>query len=93
MEAALNINTLIICLFVVLGAVIGTGIFGQLFGLYPIDSAVTAGLCMANRGGGGDIVVLSAADRLELMSYAAVSSRLGGGLILVLAGVVFSILY
>ena len=48
---------------------------------------------MANRGGGGDLIVLSAADRLELMSYAAVSSRLGGGLVLVLAGIVFSILY
>lgn len=44
---------------------------------YPIDTAITAGLCMANRGGSGDIAVLGAAHRLELISYAQLSSRLG----------------
>lgn len=90
---AISLKNGIICFAIVLGAVIGTAVFGWLLGFYPIDSAITAGLCMANRGGGGDLIVLSAADRLELMSYAAVSSRLGGGLVLVLAGIVFSILY
>ena len=60
---------------------------------YPVDSAVTAGLCMANRGGGGDIVVLGAANRMDLMSYAAISSRIGGSIVLVIASVVFGILY
>lgn len=90
---AISLKNGIICFAIVLGAVIGTAVFGWILGFYPIDSAITAGLCMANRGGGGDLIVLSAADRLELMSYAAVSSRLGGGLVLVLAGIVFSILY
>ena len=90
--AAVNIDNLIISLAVVIGAVIGTAIFGWLMGFYPIDSAITAGLCMANRGGGGDVVVLAAGDRNELMPYAAISSRLGGGIVLALAGVIFSIL-
>ena len=31
---------------------------------YPIEAAITAGLCMANRGGAGDVAVLGAADRI-----------------------------
>lgn len=90
---AISLQNLVICLAVVIGAVVGTAICGWFVGFYPVDSAITAGLCMANRGGGGDLVVLGAANRMELMSYAAISSRLGGGLVLVLAGIVFSILY
>lgn len=91
--SVINIDTLVISLAVVLGAVLGTGICGWLLGLYPVDAAVTAGLCMANRGGGGDVVVLGAAERMELMSYAAVSSRIGGAIVLVIASVIFGILY
>ncbi len=90
--SAVNLENLIISFAVVLGAIVGTAVMGWFFGFYPIDAAVTAGLCMANRGGSGDVVVLSAADRLELMSYAAISSRVGGGLVLIIAGVVFNML-
>lgn len=91
--SVMNISTLAICLATVMGAVAGTMIVGQLLGMYPIDAAVTAGLCMANRGGGGDVVVLGAADRMELMSYAAISSRIGGAIVLIIASIVFGILY
>lgn len=69
-----------------------TGCVGVLLmvGFYPIDTAITAGLCMANRGGSGDIAVLGAARRLELISYAQLSSRLGGGIVLIIASFVFS---
>lgn len=42
---------LIIAAVIVLGAILGSGLVGKLVGFYPIDAAVTAGLCMANRGG------------------------------------------
>uniref|UniRef100_UPI0011316409 2-hydroxycarboxylate transporter family protein n=1 Tax=Salmonella enterica TaxID=28901 RepID=UPI0011316409 len=42
------------------------------------ESSITAGLCMANRGGSGDLEVLSACNRMNLISYAQISSRLGG---------------
>ncbi|MDN6726389.1 MAG: 2-hydroxycarboxylate transporter family protein, partial [Tetragenococcus halophilus] len=76
----------------IIGAVIGAGLVGYLVGFYPIDTAVTAGLCMANRGGSGDLAVLGAANRMDLIAYAQLSSRLGGAIILVLASVLFSIL-
>lgn len=90
---AITLQNCVICMAIIIGAVIGTAVVGYMVGFYPIDAAITAGLCMANRGGGGDLVVLGAANRLDLMTYAAISSRLGGAMVLILAGAVFSILY
>lgn len=81
---------LIIAAVIVVGAILGSGLVGKLVGFYPIDAAVTAGLCMANRGGAGDIAVLGAAQRLELISYAQLSSRVGGGIVLIIASFFFS---
>ncbi len=91
LAAALSPATLIIAFMVVLGAILGSAFVGKLVGFYPIDTAVTAGLCMANRGGSGDIAVLGAANRLELISYAQLSSRVGGGIVLIIASFVFSL--
>lgn len=91
-NAITSLGNLIIPLFVVVGAIFGSAIVGYLVGFYPIDSAVTAGLCMANRGGSGDLAVLGAANRMDLMAYAQLSSRLGGAIILLVGSVLFSIL-
>lgn len=90
LAAAASPSNLLIAMMVVVGAILGSAIVGKLVGFYPIDSAVTAGLCMANRGGSGDIAVLGAANRLELISYAQLSSRVGGGIVLIIASFFFS---
>lgn len=73
----------------VIGAMIGTFIVGKLFHFYPVEGMLTAGLCMANGGGAGDVQCLGAAHRMELMSYAQISSRIGGAIMLVIASFVF----
>ena len=83
-------SNIFIALMVVIGAIIGAGGVGYLVGFYPIDSALTAGLCMANRGGNGDLACLGAADRMDLIAYAQLSSRLGGGIVLIIASFLFS---
>ena len=75
-----------------IGAVLGAGIVGRLLGFYPIESAITAGLCMANMGGTGDVAVLSASKRMELMPFAQISSRIGGAFMLILATALLGIL-
>ena len=90
LAAACSPSNLLIALVIVIGAILGSGLVGKLVGFYPIDAAVTAGLCMANRGGSGDIAVLGAAHRLDLISYAQLSSRVGGGIVLIIATIFFS---
>ncbi|MEN8905328.1 MAG: 2-hydroxycarboxylate transporter family protein [Clostridiales bacterium] len=75
----------------VIGSVIGSSFVGNIIGFYPIESAITAGLCMANMGGTGDVAVLSASKRMELMPFAQISSRIGGAFMLILATLLLSI--
>lgn len=78
---------------VVIGAILGSALVGKLVGFYPIEAAITAGLCMANMGGTGDVAVLTAADRMELMPFAQISSRLGGAFIILLASILVPLFF
>ena len=88
---AANFSTLVICFLTVMGAVIGCWFFAKVIGFYEIESAIAAGLCHVNRGGSGDMEVLGASRRMNLMSWAQIATRLGGAMILVLAGVLFGV--
>ncbi|CAM3497256.1 2-hydroxycarboxylate transporter family protein [Parendozoicomonas haliclonae] len=89
--AAVTPTSVFLSAMIVLGAIIGAGFGGRLFGFYEVESAISAGLCMANRGGTGDLEVLAASNRMQLLSYAQISSRLGGGIVLILGAVMFGI--
>lgn len=80
------------CALVVVGAALGAGLVGRLVGFYFVESALTAGLCMTNMGGTGDVAVLSAAKRLQLMPFARLSTSIGGALIIFLCGLLASYL-
>lgn len=90
LTAISNPAYLVITILTVVGATIGAAFAGKWFGLYPIESAISGGLCMANMAQTGDLATLAAADRMELLPYSAYSSRIGGSLILVLAGILIS---
>lgn len=82
---AFTLQYLILVAVTIIGAVLGSGFIGKFVGFYPIESSITAGLCMANMGGTGDVAVLSASDRMKLMPFAQISSRIGGAFMLILA--------
>lgn len=84
---------LFLVVLVIIGAILGSAIVGKLVGFYPIEAAITAGLCMANMGGTGDVAVLTAADRMELMPFAQISSRLGGAFIILLASILVPLFF
>ncbi len=79
-----------LCALVVFGAVIGAGLVGRLVGFHFVESAITAGLCMTDMGGTGDVAVLSASQRLHLMPFARISTSIGGALIIFLCGLLAS---
>lgn len=88
---ALSVQTLVIVIAIIIGCIIGSALVGYLVGYYPIDAAVTGGLCMANMGGSGDMLILSAGHRMGLMTYASISSRIGGAIVLAISGIVFGL--
>jgi Na+/citrate or Na+/malate symporter len=89
--AAFSAQYVLMVSVTVLGAILGAGIIGKFVGFFPIESAITGGLCMANMGGTGDVAVLSAAKRMELMPFAQISSRIGGAFMLILSSVMLQL--
>ena len=85
-------QNVVIVLMIVIGCCVGSALFGWIVGFFPVESAITAGLCMANMGGAGDLAVLGAAKRMDLMVYAQISSRIGGAMVLLIASILFAFL-
>ena len=77
---------------VILTFVIAAGIFGRLFGMYPIESAISIGCCSCDIGGTGDLVNCQVSKRMDLFPFASISTRLGGALALLVLGVLIPML-
>ncbi|MFE0021131.1 2-hydroxycarboxylate transporter family protein [Amycolatopsis sp. NPDC059021] len=74
---AISAGFVITCVVVVL-AMATTGFFvGKWLRLYPIDAALVT-ICHSGLGGTGDVAILSASDRMVLMPFAQISTRIGG---------------
>jgi malate:Na+ symporter len=74
----------VVCTSVVV-AMVTTGYFvGKLMKMYPVDSAIVTG-CHSGLGGTGDVAILSASNRMSLMPFAQVSTRIGGASTVILA--------
>lgn len=81
--ALANPANIFIVIVGVLAATISAMIIGRMLGLYPIETGISVGLCSCNIGGSGDLAVLMAANRMNLLPFASISTRIGGALMLV----------
>lgn len=73
-------------------ATLTSGLLGWLVKFHFVEAAITPGLCMADTGGSGDVSVLSAANRMHLMPFAALTNRVGGALVLFLTSLLVPLL-
>ncbi|HDV6352234.1 TPA: 2-hydroxycarboxylate transporter family protein, partial [Burkholderia cenocepacia] len=59
----------------------GTGfVVGRLLKMYPIDTAIV-NACHSGQGGTGDVAILTAANRMQLMPFAQIATRIGGAIV------------
>ncbi|KIU30328.1 malate permease [Methylobacterium radiotolerans] len=66
-------------------ALTGTGyVVGRWLAMYPIETAIV-NACHSGLGGTGDVMILTAAERMELMPFAQVATRIGGALTVTVA--------
>ncbi len=52
---------------------------GRRLGMYPIETAIV-NACHSGQGGTGDVAILTAANRMALMPFAQIATRIGGAL-------------
>ena len=52
--------------------------------LYPIEAAIV-NACHSGQGGTGDVAILTAANRMQLMPFAQIATRIGGAITVTLA--------
>ena len=77
--AAFTLVNLIIIVSTVFTIMAVGFIVGRIMGMYPIETAVV-NACHSGQGGTGDVAILTAADRMQLMPFAQIATRIGGAL-------------
>ena len=83
--------TIIILLMTFIGAIIGAMVGAKIFGLYRYETAITAAMCSCNIGASGDVQMLAVTERMDLLAFATISTRIGGAMMLIEISVLFPI--
>jgi malate:Na+ symporter len=72
--------TYIITVVVTVLTLMGAGfVIGRFLKLYPIETAIV-NACHSGQGGTGDVAILTAANRMQLMPFASIATRIGGAI-------------
>ncbi|MEW6486183.1 2-hydroxycarboxylate transporter family protein [Tatumella sp. UCD-D_suzukii] len=76
---AFTLSNLLIIISTVFSLVV-TGFFvGKKLGMHPIDVAIIS-CCQSGQGGTGDVAILTAGNRMVLMPFAQIATRIGGAI-------------
>lgn len=81
---------ILICVSTVI-AMVSSGFFvGKLMKMYEVEAAIVT-CCHSGLGGTGDVAILSSSDRMVLMPFAQISTRIGGAAMIVIATVLLKV--
>jgi Na+/citrate or Na+/malate symporter len=89
LAAAFNAPT-VITIAATVATLIGTGfVVARFVGMYPIEAAIV-NATHSGQGGTGDVAILTAADRMALMPFAQIATRIGGAITVTLILIAFA---
>ncbi|WP_176041085.1 2-hydroxycarboxylate transporter family protein [Burkholderia stabilis] len=74
----------VICASIVIAMVVSGFFVGAALKMYPVESAIITA-CHSGLGGTGDVAILSSSNRMGLMPFAQISTRIGGAAMVVFA--------
>jgi len=75
----------LITIVATVATMVTTGFFvGRWIKLYPIETAIITA-CRCGQGGTGDVAILTASNRMQLMPFAQIATRIGGLITVTLA--------
>jgi malate:Na+ symporter len=87
--AAFNIPNLITIVSTVVTLMAVGALVGRWLNMYPIESAII-NACHSGQGGTGDVAILTAANRMQLMPFAQIATRIGGAITVTVVLIVLS---
>ncbi|MES2046215.1 MAG: 2-hydroxycarboxylate transporter family protein [Pseudomonadota bacterium] len=87
--SAFNLPEIVTILATVITLVVTGFLTGRLVNIHPIEAGIITA-CRASQGGTGDVAILSASNRMMLMPFAQVATRIGGALTVTLALALFA---
>lgn len=93
LASAFTWQFVVLCLTSVVSMGAASWFFGMVLGLYPVETAIGAGMINNSMGGTGNIAVLSASDRMEMIAFAQMANRLCGAIVLILGGILIRFFY
>lgn len=73
-----------VCASVVLSMALVSFFLARFLNMYPVEASIVT-VCHSGLGGTGDVAILSACDRMGLMPFAQISTRIGGASTVILA--------
>jgi malate:Na+ symporter len=87
--AAFNLPNLITIISTVATLMATGGLIGRWLNMYPIEVAII-NACHSGQGGTGDVAILTAANRMQLMPFAQIATRIGGAITVTLVLITLS---
>ncbi|MBP2653142.1 MAG: cimH [Firmicutes bacterium] len=82
--ATITLGYVAVCAAVVVSMITAGFFVGKFMNMYPVEAAIVTG-CHSGLGGTGDVAILSASNRMNLMPFAQISTRIGGAIMVVIA--------
>jgi len=78
-----------VCASVVLSMAAISYFIAPYLNMYPIEASIVT-TCHSGLGGTGDVAILSASDRMSLMPFAQISTRIGGASTVIIASILLA---